>query len=73
VFDELFYRLLLARIRDATGGHALEALRADRMGAIHTRTVKIFKRTISLIFTASSLTPPDLEFQPDMSHTEVRI
>jgi predicted nucleic acid-binding protein len=36
VFDELFYRLLLARIRDATGGHALEALRADRMGAIHT-------------------------------------
>jgi predicted nucleic acid-binding protein len=36
VFDELFYRLLLARIRDATGGHALEALRADRMGAIRT-------------------------------------
>jgi predicted nucleic acid-binding protein len=36
VFDELFYRLLLARIRDATGGHALEALRADRTGAIHT-------------------------------------
>jgi predicted nucleic acid-binding protein len=34
VFDELFYRLLLARIRDATGGHALEVLRADRIGAI---------------------------------------
>jgi predicted nucleic acid-binding protein len=36
VFDERFYRLLLARIRDATGGHALEALRADRVGAIET-------------------------------------
>jgi hypothetical protein len=36
VYDELFYRLLLAGIRDATGGHALEALRADRTGVIHT-------------------------------------
>ena len=32
VLDELFYRLLLARIRDATGGHPLELLRADRTG-----------------------------------------
>lgn len=36
VFDEQFYRLLLARIRDTTGGHALEALRADRIGAIRS-------------------------------------
>jgi predicted nucleic acid-binding protein len=36
VFDEFFYRLLLARIRDATGGHALETLRADRTGAMRT-------------------------------------
>jgi predicted nucleic acid-binding protein len=36
VLDELFYRLLLARIRDATGGHPLETLRADRTGAIET-------------------------------------
>lgn len=36
VFDELFYRLLLARIRDSTGGHALETLRADRIGAIRS-------------------------------------
>ena len=36
VLDELFYRLLLARLRDAGGGHPLETLRADRTGAIET-------------------------------------
>ena len=34
VLDELYYRLLLARIRDVTDGHPLETLRADRAGAI---------------------------------------
>jgi len=34
VLDELFYRLLLARVQDATGRHPLEELRADRTGAI---------------------------------------
>ena len=29
VLDELFYRLLLARVRDTTGRHPLEVLRAD--------------------------------------------
>ena len=33
VLDELFYRLLLARVRDATGRHPLEVLRADLAGA----------------------------------------
>lgn len=34
VLDELFYRLLLACVQDATGRHPLEELRADRTGAI---------------------------------------
>jgi predicted nucleic acid-binding protein len=34
VFDELFYRLLLARVKDATGRNPLEVLRADLPGAI---------------------------------------
>ena len=34
VLDELFYRLLLARVQDASGRHPLEELRADRAGAI---------------------------------------
>ena len=34
VLDELFYRLLLARVRDATGRHPLEVLRADLAGTI---------------------------------------
>jgi predicted nucleic acid-binding protein len=36
VLDELLYRLLLARVRDATGRNPLEALRNDRMGTIET-------------------------------------
>jgi len=34
VLDELFYRLLLARVKDATGRNPLEVLRADLPGAI---------------------------------------
>lgn len=34
VLDELYYRLLLARIKDATGRNPLEVLRADLAGAI---------------------------------------
>ena len=34
VLDELFYRLLLARVRDTTGRHPLEVLRADLAGTI---------------------------------------
>lgn len=34
VLDELFYRLLLARVKDATGRNPLEVLRADLAGAI---------------------------------------
>jgi predicted nucleic acid-binding protein len=36
VLDELFYRLLLARVKDATGRNPLEVLRADLPGAIVT-------------------------------------
>jgi hypothetical protein len=36
-------------------------------------TAKIFKRTVSLSFTASSSTPMELEFQPDMAHTEAAV
>jgi len=34
VLDELFYRLLLARVKDTTGRNPLEVLRADLPGAI---------------------------------------
>lgn len=34
VLDELYYRLLLARIKDATSHNPLEVLRADLAGAI---------------------------------------
>jgi predicted nucleic acid-binding protein len=34
VLDELFYRLLLARVKDATGRNPLDVLRADLPGAI---------------------------------------
>jgi len=34
VWDELLYRLLLARVRDATDHSPLEVLRTDRTGAI---------------------------------------
>ena len=34
VLDELFYRLLLARVKDATGRNPLEVLRTDLPGAI---------------------------------------
>ena len=34
VLDELFYRLLLARVKDTTGHNPLEVLRADLPGAI---------------------------------------
>src|SRR5215813_13582653 len=34
VLDELFYRLLLARVKDATGRNPLEFLRADLSGTI---------------------------------------
>ena len=36
------------------------------------RRVKIWKRTISLIFTAYPQIMPQLEFQPDMAHTEAQ-
>ena len=49
VFDELFYRLLLARIRNASGGHALEALRADRAGAIRTHGPSIDRALRQLV------------------------
>jgi class 3 adenylate cyclase len=34
VLDELFYRLLLARVRDATGRNPLEVLREDLVGVV---------------------------------------
>jgi predicted nucleic acid-binding protein len=34
VLDELFYRLLLARVRDATGRNPLDVLREDLVGTI---------------------------------------
>ena len=34
VLDELFYRLLLAHLRDTVGGNPLDALRKDLSGAI---------------------------------------
>ena len=34
VLDELFYRLLLARVKDATGRNPLDVLRADLAGVI---------------------------------------
>jgi predicted nucleic acid-binding protein len=49
VFDELFYRLLLARIRDTTGDHALEALRADRIGAIRSHGPAIDQALCQLV------------------------
>jgi hypothetical protein len=39
----------------------------------HARMVKIFKHTVSLRFTTSSLTTLELEFQPDMAHTEAQV
>ena len=36
VLDELFYRLLLARVKDATSRNPLDVLRADLPGAIAT-------------------------------------
>jgi len=36
--DELFYRLLLARVKDATGRNPLKVLRTDLAGAIATHS-----------------------------------
>lgn len=36
VLDELYYRLLLARVKDATSGNPLDVLRADLPGALRT-------------------------------------
>jgi predicted nucleic acid-binding protein len=36
VLDELFYRLLLARVKDATGQNPLNVLRKDVVGAVST-------------------------------------
>jgi hypothetical protein len=49
---------------------ALTSQRVFEPQWIQTRSVKIFNRTISWILTASPLTAPGLEFQPDIPHTE---
>jgi len=41
VLDELFYRLLLARVKDATGADPLEVLRQDLEGTIRTYAAPI--------------------------------
>jgi hypothetical protein len=48
VLDELFYRLLLARVRDATGRNPLEVLREDLAGAVaaHGNVIDIALRKL---------------------------
>ena len=41
VFDELYYRLLLARIKDVTGRNPLEALREDAAGMVAAHSKEI--------------------------------
>lgn len=41
VLDELFYRLLLAQVRDATGENPLNVLRGNLAGALHTHAALI--------------------------------
>ena len=47
VLDELFYRLLLARVKDATGRNPLEVLRADLPGAIAAMVTQSIQRCVS--------------------------
>lgn len=41
VLDELFYRLLLAQVKDATGGNPLDVLRQDLTGTIRAHAAPI--------------------------------
>jgi len=48
VFDELFYRLLLARIKEATGRNPLDVLRTDLASAIdaHGKAIELALRKL---------------------------
>ena len=47
VLDELFYRLLLARVKDATGRNPLEVLRADCQAPLQPMVAQSTQRCAS--------------------------